>query len=122
MSDIYHDYQDTLNKANQLTEKADKLNDILNNKIEPLMQEVQSCWHGDAATEMMAKLNRLSCRVYNEQSKLRTEADRMRSAAKVWYEAEKAAQEALERARKAAEAAAKVVTNPVGAIAGALSK
>ncbi|MBR3039705.1 MAG: WXG100 family type VII secretion target [Lachnospiraceae bacterium] len=106
-TNIDHDYQAALNRAQELEDSADRLKKKIE-RLELVQSNLLSCWEGSSADEMQKKVTKMIDLLNDKQSNARSIANSIRVISTAWYEAEKRAQELMEARRKLLENAQKI--------------
>lgn len=89
-STIQLEFQQVRNQAKALEGCADKL-DAARRSLKSLMQELQSCWAGDAAQAYLEKCDELAVKLNNSSKDLDRVANVIHVSAKAYRDAELAA-------------------------------
>lgn len=91
MAIIELNYQDTINKSEQLIELTSDIKSICRNDIEAIKNTCNSVWKGDAGVEYQKKLSQIQSKIEKRSRSIESTADSLGKTARRLKRAEEAA-------------------------------
>ena len=97
VKDLYIEYHDTMNKAKELEDLADRLMRLSKNQVDESINVMQSGWKGSASDEACKKTRKSKEQLQWHATQLKLVAAALKRSAKRYYDIEIAMASILDR-------------------------